>query len=103
MSKKKIELALSNISGEMRVFANTVGKGKNAFTKYSTSISKKDGDEYINYYIDLAFKKGNTPDFDEGNKVIQVNSAFFTVNQYEDKNGDTQKKPVLFIMDYDEE
>ena len=57
-------------------------KNGNAYTTYSIMTSTKDGDEWINGFLDVVFKKGT----EITNKtVIKIEEAFPLVSQYEGK------------------
>lgn len=57
-------------------------KNGNPYTSYSIMTSTKDGDKYVNAFLDVAFKKGT----EITNKtVIKIEEAFPMVSEYNDK------------------
>ena len=90
------------ISGTMRIYGEEVETKKNSFIRYTASVSRKDGDGYVNYYLDCRFTKdAGDPDI-VGEGFIEVENAFISLEQYTDKNGEKRKKPVIVIMEWGE-
>ena len=52
------------------------------YVQYSTMVSSKNGDDYVNGFIDVMFPKGT----DIPNKsVIEIKNAWFMASEYKDK------------------
>ena len=106
-SKNEIKNWNSSVEGKVRVFANEIeyGKGKNkkSFTKFTTSISQKnEDDEYVNFYIDIGFKKGEEPeDIGDKGKIIEILDGFLTCYAYDTDDG-VRTKLKLVIMEWQE-
>ena len=63
------------------------------YTRYSLMVSSKDGDEWVNGFIDCAFPKGT----DIPNKsIIQIKNAFYLTSKYQDK-----VYTKIFIKDFE--
>lgn len=100
----------SDITGEVRIFGETVeyGKGKKAssFVRYSTSVGIKneDDDTYKNLYYKVGFAKDVDPEIDdEGGFVIHITRGFLTLEEYVvKKTGEVRRIPKLVILDYEE-
>ena len=100
----------SDITGEVRIFGETVeyGKGKKAssFVRYSTSVGIKneDDDTYKNLYYKVGFAKDVDPEIDdEGGFVIHITRGFLTLEEYVvKKTGEVRRVPKLVILDYEE-
>lgn len=100
----------SDITGEVRIFGETVeyGKGKKAssFVRYSTSVGIKneDDDTYKNLYYKVGFAKDVDPENDdEGGFVIHITRGFLTLEEYVIKRtGEVRRVPKLVILDYEE-
>ena len=93
----------NEITGIMRVFGNTfsVGKGKNAteITKWSVTVSGKDKNgDWVNYYVRVKFsgKDAHEPDTD-GLHTIDINNAFWSVDSYQNKDGEDVVTPVIVV------
>ena len=67
---------------------------------YSSSISRKnEDDEYENFYFNLAFKKDEEPDVEDGeNVIIMINDGF--LSNYTNKDGNVKLK--LVVTDWEE-
>jgi len=59
-----------------------VSAAGNSYTQYSLMVSSKQDDEWVNGFLDCAFKKGVSVN----NKAkIKINNAFPVLNKYNDK------------------
>lgn len=99
--EKKLKADWNALSGLMKIYGNEYGKGKNAFVKYTTSVSTKDEDgEYINAYMSVFFSKSCEVDMLEtGENWVQINKAFITVEYYQDKEKKLVVKPAIMVTD----
>ena len=70
---------------------------KGSFPRYSTSISRKVDGDYKNMYLTVKFKKG--VELQNGTD-IKVNNAFFSFDEYKDKEGNEKKAMYLMITDF---
>lgn len=102
--KTEFENWNSGLKGKCRVFCNefTYKKdGKKKSSKmYSSSISRKnEDDEYENFYFNLAFKKDEEPDVEDGeNVIIMINDGF--LSNFTNKDGSVKLK--LVVTDWEE-
>lgn len=99
----------TEVTGNMTVFAQERGKGRNAFTVFSTSVGSKDeSGKYKNLYFDVLFRKDNNPielGYMSGRGrdnicEINVNKGFLTVRTYKDRDGNEQKKLAIMVLEY---
>lgn len=99
-AKANVVKTWKDVVGKMKVWARAWDNGKKGvYLSYSTTVSKKSDDEYVNIYYDVLFKKGQSPEFQaecEGFD-IDVKAGFLTVRV--DSNG--QLRPAVMVMDYD--
>lgn len=101
MTKKsnKIVPDWNEVTGIMRIFGNEVGEGKNAFIKFSTSISTKDdNDDYHNYYIGLKFCKDAEEPDGEGEHFIDITKGFFSVDYWK-KGKKEYSRPCIVVIE----
>lgn len=111
-SKKKSntpQQTWNTITGTMRVYGNTFETGKSkskdkrTYTKWSATISgKDDNDEWVNFYINVKFvgKDSAEPETD-GLHTIDIMNAFWSVNTFTNKDGDTVNSPVIVVTSND--
>ena len=95
----------SNLTGLMRVYAHEVPckKGKpTTFLKYSTSLGVKNEDgEWDNFYLNVRFMKGDSPEADDGECIeIEIEKAFLTFEAYRTKSGNEIKTPVVVVQEW---
>ena len=77
------------------------GKENQPFKTFSTTISTKKGEEYLNKSVEVRFNTNNIP-FEKLNKLksdhcytLEVEDGWLGVRSYETEEGDTRK--VLYI------
>ena len=88
----------NNVKGLMRVWATERRNKKKSWLSFSTSIGKKNEDEYYdNVYFDVLFKKNEAPEVDEGAFEINVKKGFLTLTVYSDGS----VHPAVMVMEYD--
>lgn len=85
----------TDISGTAKVFRNE----KNGRVWYSTSLSKKIGDNWQSMYIAVKFV-GNAIPLERDTADITINSGFLANDPYEGKNG-VVNNMALVVTDYD--
>lgn len=92
----------NKITGEMRIFGNWLGKGKDAKLLWSASVGNVSSitTGWRNVYIPVRFStKCNQPETDGLHKIV-INNAFFSVETYERKEDKTiVDKLILVITD----
>ena len=101
--EKKLQQDWNKITGLMKIYGQTVGKGKKSFVKFSTSLGVKDEDgEYINAYLSVFFAKkcaDAVEDAEEGENWIRIDSAFMIVEYYTDKKNKLVVKPAIMVTE----
>ena len=95
----------SSLTGLMRVYAREVPckKGKpTTFLKYSTSLGVKNEDgEWDNFYLNVRFMKGDSPEADDGMCFeIEIEKAFLTFEAFRTKGGDEVRTPVVVVQEW---
>ena len=95
----------SNLNGLMRVYAREVPckRGKpTTFLKYSTSLGVKNEDgEWDNFYLNVRFMKGDSPEADDGTCFeIEIAKAFLTFDIFQTKDGREIKTPVIVVQEW---
>lgn len=95
----------SSLTGLMRVYAREVPckKGKpTTFLKYSTSLGVKNEDgEWDNFYLNVRFMKGDSPQADDGMCFeIEIEKAFLTFEAFRTKSGDEIRMPVVVVQEW---
>ena len=95
----------SSLTGLMRVYAREVPckTGKpTTFLKYSTSLGVKNEDgEWDNFYFNVRFMKGDSPEADDGECIeIEIEKAFLTFEAYRTKSGNEIKTPVVVVQEW---
>lgn len=81
------------VTGETMIFKNDKGF-------YSTSFSKKNQDgEYVNAYINVAFKKGVNL---ENKTRINITNGFLTFDDYTNKDGKIITSYKIFVLDFEQ-
>ncbi len=102
--KEQVKRWSNGLNGVMKVFAREIGKGKNKFTAYSTTVSVKnpETEKYSNMYFDVRFKKGEEPEIGEKGTDIMVKDGFISFREYE-ADEKSVKIPVIVILDYSDD
>ena len=95
----------SRFTGLMRVYAREVPykRGKpTTFLKYSTSLGAKNEDgEWDNFYLNVRFMKGDSPEADDGMCFeIEIGKAFLTFEAFRTKSGDEIRTPVVVVQEW---
>ena len=79
------------------------GKENQPFKTFSTTISTKKNDQYINKSLEVRFNTENIP-LEKLNKlsaskcyILEVEDGWLGVREYEVENGDTRKVFYLYI------
>lgn len=94
----------SRLTGLMRVYAREVPcrSKPTTFLKYSTSLGVKNEDgEWDNFYFNVRFMKGDSPEADDGECIeIEIEKAFLTFEAFRTKSGDEIKIPVVVVQEW---
>ena len=94
----------SRLTGLMRVYAKELPcKGKpTTFLKYYTSLGVRNEDgEWDNFYLNVRFMKGDSPEADDGMCFeIEIEKAFLTFDAFRTKSGDEIKTPVIVVQEW---
>ena len=79
------------------------GKENQPFKTFSTTVSSKKGEEFINKSLEVRFNTENIP-LDKLNKLqsdhcytLDVEDGWLGVRSYETENGDTRKVLYLYV------
>ena len=92
----------NKITGEMRIFGNWLGKGRDAKLLWSASVGNLSTltEDWRNVYIPLKFCAKCTQPETDGLHRIDIKNAFFSVESYERKEDKKiVDKLVLVITD----
>ncbi len=92
------------ISGKLVLFVqDKKGKENQPFKTFSTTISTRKEDKYLNMSIEVRFNTENIP-LEKLNKlssdkcyILEVEEAWHGVRQYQNDNGDTKNVMYIYV------
>lgn len=93
------------VTGKAMIFANEVEGRNGTFTKYMSSIGKKNDDgSYSNASIEVRFKKDEVPAFtdrEHPDRVkIEIEDGFLTFREFKRSDGSKGKAFYIMVMAY---
>ena len=92
------------ISGKLNLFVQDKKDRENKpFKTFSTTISSRNGEKYINISMEVRFNTENIP-MEKLNKLqsdkmytLEVEDGWLSAREYENKDGDTRKVAYIYV------